>query len=311
MRWRRANRARKPVLSDGRSAPDHNEEYLLYQTLVGTWPHRFAGKEERETYLTRIQDYMTKALHEAKQHMSWTNSNPEYVEAMRTFIARLLAPGARNHFLADLEGFMAPVHLFGALNSVAQTVLKIAAPGVPDFYQGTELWDFSLVDPDNRRPCDFGLRRRLAEGLKMRADQGDWAPLGAELLRDFADGRIKLWTIMRGLNFRHEHDELFQQGEYIPLAGAVQNEQHVCAFARRFERHTVIAVVPRLPYTLMKGEPRAPLGDAWGNAEIALPMGMPQEWWNVFTGEVVRGGPRSLLCRDVFQHFPVVLLSGH
>ena len=145
----------------------------------------------------------------------------------------------------------------------------------------------------------------------MRADQGDWAPLCEELLHDYRDGRIKLWTIMRALNFRHEHAELFQQGEYVPLTGTVQNEQHICAFARRHERQTVIAVVPRFAYTLMKGELRAPLADAWGKAEIALPMGMPHEWWNVFTGEVIPGGPRSLLCRDVFQHFPVALLSGH
>ena len=313
-RWRRMNHPAKCVLSDGVSSPDPNEEYLLYQTLVGTLP--FHLEEERESYTARIQQYMTKALHEAKVNLSWINPNTEYVDAANDFIALLLAPGAArpNRFREELERFTAPVAFFGAMNSLAQTLLKLTSPGVPDLYQGQELFDFSLVDPDNRRPVDFDVRERDLSELALRSADGvrdDAGELLGELLRDYHDGRVKLWTTMRALAFRREHKELFSAGAYRPLYGSGEKAEHLIAFLRTHERDSALVAVPRFSYTLMRGEMRPPLGDVWGEAELALPPGAPQEFENVLTGELVRQTPaRSLLCRELFARFPVALLRG-
>jgi (1->4)-alpha-D-glucan 1-alpha-D-glucosylmutase len=316
-RWRRMNRAKKRVLSDGVSAPDSNEEYLLYQTLVGTFPLH-AAEAEMESYIPRVQQYMSKALHEAKVNLSWINPNPDYVEAVSEFIARLLASGtdARpNRFREELERFTAPVAFFGAINSLAQTLLKLTSPGVPDVYQGQELFDFSLVDPDNRRPVDFTTRHRDLSELEQRAQgrrQGDdLRELCAELMRHFYDGRVKLWTTLRALRFRREHKELFSVGNYRALYATGEKPEHIVAFMREHERHSALIAVPRFAYTLMRGEMQPPLGAAWGAAEIALPAGAPQEFENILTGEVVRqSANRSLLCRELFASLPVALLRG-
>jgi len=169
-KWRRANRSRKRVLSDGRSVPDSNEEYLLYQTLVGAAPFVFASASElaqnetRKQFIASIQQYMCKAVHEAKINLSWVNSNPEYVAALEQFVERILAPGSErlpNHFWEEFLKFLPAVSFFGAINSLAQLLLKLTSPGVPDIYQGNEIWDFTLVDPDNRRPVDFASRAML------------------------------------------------------------------------------------------------------------------------------------------------------
>src|SRR6185312_10632161 len=195
MRARRLNRAKKITISDGRLVPDSNEEYLLYQTLVGVWPWNDA--QPREEIVQRVQDYMTKAVHEAKVNLSWINQDPEYVEALRNFIAAILTERSRaNNFVTLLEDFLAPISSFGAINSLAQTTLKLTSPGNPDVYQGTELWDFSLVDPDNRRPVDFALRRQM---LRQVHEAHDPAALVATLLENYQDGRIKMWISMRAL----------------------------------------------------------------------------------------------------------------
>lgn len=313
MRWRRANRTRKRVLSDGRAVPDHNEEYLLYQTLVGSWPFRFEGGQDEETFIRRIQQYMNKAVHEAKVNLSWVNPNPEYTEALEEFVRRILASGTRrpNVFRRLIEAFLPPVMFFGAINSLAQVLLKITSPGLPDIYQGTELWDFSLVDPDNRRPVDFQLRQRLLNDLRARAQQGRLVELCEELLLQHQDGRIKLWTTMRALHFRREHALLFQTGSYLPLATAGEKEEHVVAFAREHDWQMAVVAVPRYSCTLMNSALQAPLSDVRGQAELQLPPHAPDEFVNVFTGEIVRAGAgRSLLCREVFAHFPVALLGS-
>jgi len=310
-RWRRMNHSAKRALADGVSAPDGNEEYLLYQTLVGTLP--FSLDEEHETYTARIQQFMSKALHEAKVNLSWINPDPEYTGAVSDFIARLLAPGTSarpNRFRGELERFTAPVAFFGAMNSLAQTLLKFTSPGVPDLYQGQELFDFSLVDPDNRRSVDFTTRQRDLSELAQHGAT-DFRELAEELLRNYQDGRPKLWTSMRALAFRREHKELFSTGVYRPLYGAGDKAEHLIAFLRTHERESALVAVPRFTYTLMRGDMRAPLGDAWGGAELALPPGAPQEFENVLTGEPVRQtANRSLLCRELFARFPVALLRG-
>lgn len=318
MRWRRINRARKRTLGDGRVVPDANEEYLLYQTLVGTWPvHSVNGTtstrlvpQERAAYSRRIQAYMTKAVHEAKVNLSWVNQDPEYVEALRNFIERILTPGTEarpNSFLRLMEGFIERVAYFGMINSLAQTLVKLTAPGVPDIYQGQELLDFSVVDPDNRRPVDFRLRRVLLDDLRQRARSPD---LCEDLLRSWPDGRAKLWVTQRALEWRHSHLQLFQSGSYAPVHGTLQNEKNLLGFARIREREMAITLVPRFSYSLVGGELRAPLGDAWGNTEIVLPSeATNQQLRNVLTGESARvSREHTLRCAEVLRQFPVALL---
>ena len=312
LRWRRANRPHRRVLTDGRSVPDANEEYLLYQTLVGVWP--FVSSNGRLQLVERVQDYMTKAAHEAKVNLSWVNPNAEYVDALLGFVERVLSPATRgrpNAFLEQIERFVTAVQLFGAMNSLAQVLLKITAPGIPDVYQGNELWDFSLVDPDNRRPVDFDLRQRILGDLDQKARAGNLVQLCRELLADYQTGAVKLWTTSRALCFRRDHGALFQFGSYVPVYGAIEKQEHLCAFARVHEHEMAIIAAPRLAYTLMHGETRPPIGEAWGAAELALPPQAPADFLNVLTGETVKAtATRSLLCRELFADFPVALLAG-
>jgi (1->4)-alpha-D-glucan 1-alpha-D-glucosylmutase len=310
MRARRLNRHKKITISDGRVVPDGNEEYLLYQTLVGIWPWNSELKDRAEI-VSRVQDYMTKAVHEAKVNLSWINQDPEYVQALRKFISDILSgrPRARN-FVALLEEFSRPIAFFGAINSLAQTTLKLMAPGNPDIYQGTELWDFSLVDPDNRRPVDFALRRKVLS--ELRGNVG-FPALCKELLANYQDGRVKMWVSMRGLEFRREHPELFRSGSYVPLETSSAN-QHLCAFARTFEdeerTQTVIVAVPRFSYALMSGQEQPPIGQIWEDVVLNLPPEAPSDFENIFTGEHVQARDGALLCRDIFSNFPVCVLSG-
>ena len=312
MKWRRVNRKRKVELSDGRTVPDNNEEYLLYQTLVGAWPLRMDTEEQRSEFLRRIQRYMEKAVHEAKVNLSWLNSNPDYVAGMNSFVERILSPARRgktNLFLDSLQRFLPPLMYFGCINSLTQTLLKLTCPGVPDIYQGQEMWNFSLVDPDNRRPVDFGLRVRAAEEFRTRAETGDLLGICQELLRDWRDGRIKLWVTMRTLNFRREHEELFRLGSYLPLEISRGKDEHVVAFARQHAGEMAITAVPRLSYSLMKGKEEPPIGAVWGDSELPLPTEMVgKRLRNVLTDEVIPPGP-SLLCREIFASFPVALLA--
>ncbi|MBV9609826.1 MAG: malto-oligosyltrehalose synthase, partial [Acidobacteria bacterium] len=312
IRWRRMNRARKRILGDGRAVPDPNEEYLLYQTLVGTWPWNHDDDAEREQYVSRIQQYMTKAVHEAKVNLSWINPNPEYVDAVNEFIARILAPsvhGRPNHFIGSMSEFAATVGFFGAINSLAQTVLKIVCPGVPDVYQGTELWDFSLVDPDNRRPVDFGLRRRLLSELTAVASGGG-IELCSELLRNYQDGRIKMWTMTRALSFRSAHPELFHSGSYLPLQATGDRQENVLAFSRSVDGMAMMVAVPRLVFRLCGGQPTW-TPEMWGNTEVPVSLSAGVRLESVFTGEQVDISPRrTVLCRELFSRFPVALLFG-
>ncbi|MGH9564764.1 MAG: malto-oligosyltrehalose synthase, partial [Candidatus Angelobacter sp.] len=207
-KWRKTNRMRKRMLSDGRSVPDLNEEYLLYQTLAGSWPFDLNTPEARADYIQRIQQYISKAAHEAKINLSWINDDPAYVEALQQFIQKILTPGTRtrpNSFLEQLQSFTPVIAFFGAINSLAQRLLMITSPGNPDIYQGMELWDFSLVDPDNRRPVDWA--RRVAGPPA--------APL-VELAADWRDGRVKQALIARALGLRQRLSPQFESGDYRP-----------------------------------------------------------------------------------------------
>jgi (1->4)-alpha-D-glucan 1-alpha-D-glucosylmutase len=204
---------------------------------------------------------------------------------------------------------MPAVMFFGAINSLAQRVLMLTSPGNPDIYQGTELWDFSLVDPDNRRPVDYALRERLLTELDRKAEAGNLPALCAELLENYQDGRIKLWTTMQALRLRRDRRDLFHPGRYRPLPAIGLKHQHVVAFAREQHNHVAIVAVPRLSYTLAGGSLRAPLGELWEVTELPVPPRCAEFLENIFTGEKIRvTQQRTLLCREVFAHFPVALL---
>ena len=219
-RWQRMNARYKRTLEDGRVAPDGNEEYLLYQTIAGTWPWQMQGLDDRKNYLQRMQQYASKALSEAKVNLSWINPDPEYVKAVQGFLEDILIASGRRketRFVESLGSLMPQLKIFGALNSLSQLVLKIASPGVPDFYQGNELWELTLVDPDNRQPVDYDIRNRHLEALdRMLQGQGA-ARVCDELMGTIGDGRIKLWTMWRALALRKNHTQVFERGEYIAL----------------------------------------------------------------------------------------------
>jgi len=308
-RWTKLNARHKRTLEDGRTAPDPNEEYFLYQTLAGAWPWKMSGPEDRQEFLERIQQYMTKALSEAKVNLSWTNPNPAYVDAVHSFVRAILMPDARGRqprFVATLEEILPALRLFGAVNSLAQTVLKIASPGVPDFYQGSEMWDLSLVDPDNRRPVDYGARRAALKELQaMEQDRGA-AAVCRTVLDRIRDGRVKLWTVHRALSLRNRMPEVFRRGEYMPVKATNGHAENVIAFTRGGQ---VLAAVPRLAYTLMGGKARLPLDEAWGQGALMAPEMAGAELENVFTGALTRVDEDGRLpLRAVFAEFPVALL---
>ncbi len=312
MKWRRLNGKHKVQLPDGRAVPDNNEEYLLYQTLVGAWPLHVTGAAERSEFVRRIQQYMEKAVHEAKVNLSWLNTNPDYVAGLNSFVEKILAPshrGKTNLFWESLQRFLPEVMYFGCINSLSQVLLKLTCPGVPDIYQGQEMWNFSLVDPDNRRPVDFDQRMRAAEELRTRAASEDPSEISQELLENYRDGRIKLWVTMCALNFRRDHRDLFQLGSYLPLEVARGREEHVVAFARRHAGEIAITAIPRLSCTLMKGREEPPIGAVWDESELLLPPeAAGRRLRNRFTGETIVAGS-SLLCRKAFARFPLALLS--
>ena len=300
----------------GQPAPGRNDEYLLYQTLVGAWPEGPLTAKELAAFRERIGSYMDKASKEAKVHTSWINPNEQYDAAVQSFVQHLLAEG-ENPFLESFLPFQRRVAYYGRLNSLAQVLLKLTSPGVPDFYQGTELWDHSLVDPDNRRPVDYKLRRSLLGQLRERiaAEGEDLTDLARELLGSSADGRIKLYLTFRSLGFRQEHSRLFADGAYVPLAGEGDRREHVCAFARTLEGEEALVAVPRLVVGLTEKMEKLPLGaEVWKDTELVLPADRAgARYRNLFTGEVVsaeeKGGMAAVSLAAVFTSFPVALLE--
>ncbi|MCF8198767.1 MAG: malto-oligosyltrehalose synthase [Sulfuritalea sp.] len=309
-RWSRINRGRKRQI-DGVDAPSRNDEYLLYQTLIGTWPLEMPDETALAAYCERIEAYMIKALREAKVHSSWIKPNDEYEAAMSGFVQALLAPGEKNLFLADLVPIVQPITRHGLLNSLAQTLIKLTSPGVPDIYRGCELWQFNLVDPDNRRPVDFDRRHALLAEVKALVDApcDQWPQRLQPLLENLNDGRIKLYTIWQSLSLRQKFPELFRDGSYLPLNTSGAKASHVCAFARNNGHQSLIAVVPRLPARLLGDHGILPLGaDIWRDTVIELPNELSTTAWrNVLTGEGY-AATGKLEMGQLLACFPVALL---
>ena len=315
-RWSRINRKLRQS-PRGQPVPDRNDEYLLYQTLAGAWPLELLYGGDREAYAeftARIQAYMEKAIREAKLHTSWINPNAAYEEGLRGFIAGMLADPDRNPFVQDAVPFIRALSSYGMYNSLSQTLVKLTCPGVPDTYQGTELWDFSLVDPDNRRPVDFGLRSRMLDALIRRLGKanGDTSGLARELLRHSRDGRIKMFITHCALVFRRQNSYLFAEGSaYMPLEATGSRAENVVSFLRRTENDACIVVAPRFVTRLTKqGKP--PIGDVWGDTVVVLRGEVPgQRYRDVYTGAILtaneRDGAAVLQLADMLRVLPVLL----
>ena len=302
-RWAQLNRSKKGQV-EGTHGPGRNDEYLFYQTLVGAWPLDLDTPDgpALTAYADRLVAYMTKAMREAKRHTSWAYPNADYESAVEIFVRAVLNPERSKAFVSDVLRFQSRLAVIGAVNGLAQTLLKLTVPGVPDIYQGCEFWDLSLVDPDNRRPVDFEDR-----AASLAADPH--APLSA-LLPEWRNGRAKQHLMARVLRFRRDNPVLFDHGDYIPLDVSGSQSDRVVAFARRLGEEWAIIVAPHLPLALL-GDEEIPLPQAaaWGGTSIAMAdLASSGRWRNIFTGAQVDSAS-SQRVGDLLHAFPVCLLT--
>ncbi len=304
-RWRTLNRRLKTDVG-GRTAPDANEEYLIYQTVVGAWP--FDASDEA-AFTERLTAYIRKALREAKVNTSWLTPDDAYEQAVIAFIERMLDP--KRPFVPTMRAFQRRVAELGMVNSLSQVLIKCTAPGVPDFYQGSEFWDLSLVDPDNRRPVDYALR-----ATRLGALQAPSPDAALALVASRHDGRIKMYAIARALAVRGAWRATFDRGGYVPLDTTGPRAESLFAFARRHDTGTVLTCVPRLVAGLEGAGTTPPLGaGCWADTMVRLPSelaGCIVE--HAFTGVTLQAGVSAqghveLAAADLFAHFPVALLT--
>lgn len=308
--WSSLTRVHRTEMPDGPS-PSLNDEYLFYQTVVGAWPMggTLTGKALEE-FRGRIREYMLKAIKEAKSRTSWTNPDKDYEEGMARYVDACLEEGKSRAFLSDVEAFVRRIERAGQHNALGQTLMKLASPGVVDTYQGCELWDLSLVDPDNRRPVDYTLRERLLGQLDAQAKK-DRAGLCTQLTKDMEDGRIKLFVLSEGLRLRQRHPELFRQGGYQALTLSGPRADGAVAFAREQGQSVLIAVAPRYTLSALEG---GGLAAAHEETSLELPAAYASMTFrDVFTGQQVRPGRQGegaiLPLAPLLTGFPLVLLE--
>jgi len=300
-RWRTVNRRWKRRVHDA-EAPDADEEYLLYQTLLGTWPVEQSGAANKNVsadYIARIQAYMAKALNEAKLNTSWIQPNEAWLAAMHDFVAQILGPTAKNKFLPIFFPVVEEISRIGAINSLSQTLLKIASPGVPDIYQGNEIWNFTLVDPDNRRPVDYKRRREMLAALAKVNPE--------ELLSNWPDGRIKMFLTQRLLRFRNEYVDLFRRGNYLPIKASGAFADCCVSFARELDRQWIVVIAPRLSSRI--GFP--PIGERWKDTVVDLPESLAvANVRELFTGRAVHFDGRRLSIAEALSTLPFAVITN-
>jgi (1->4)-alpha-D-glucan 1-alpha-D-glucosylmutase len=304
--WRDLNASHKRSLK-GQPVPDANEEYFIYQTLLGAWP---LEEQDLPTFRERLQAYFIKALREAKVHSRWIEPREEYEQAVLAFVAAILTESLSSDFLKDFLNFQREIAYYGALNSLSQLLLKITVPGVPDFYQGTELWDFSLVDPDNRRPVDFAKRQQYLAALQQQEAQAGGTALIRQLCDSWPDGRLKLFLTYKALHVRQKYAEVFAAGDYHPLPVTGPRQDHVVAFARTWQDQSFVVAVGRF-FAGLVPPGQLPVGAAvWQDTQLTLPA------------EALWGGREELIGRDfrhcqrlplaeLFASLPVALVHLH
>lgn len=308
--WARRNRRLKHRVG-GRLAPDGNDEYLLYQTLVGAWPLDVPVQRALPEFTDRVIAYMMKALREGKVHTSWISPNEPYEQATQDFARQLLQPDDGNEFLGALASFAGEVARAGALNSLAVLALKLTCPGMPDTYQGTDMWDLSLVDPDNRRPVDFECRQRLLKELNV--SDAPEPELVESVLANWQDGRVKLFATARLLAFRRDHERLIAGGSYQPLRLGGANHRRAVGFARRSGREWMLTLVPRLAAGMLPQGPSLWAAPDWGDGGVLLPAGAPHRWRDALTGREVHGRTtrsNEVLLGQALDAFPIAVLHG-
>lgn len=301
-RWSKANAGLLQKVGE-EMVPDLNEQVHFYQTLLGVWP---LDESEMKGVADRVKQYAEKALREAKVHTSWLEPKAEYEDALKSWIDAILSPELKA-FMTDFLRFQKKIAYYGFFNALSQVVLKAAAPGVPDFYQGMELWNFSMVDPDNRRPVDFETRDRILQKLE-REKLG--IPLSTKLLSRWRDGRIKMFVTWKVLELRRRWPDLFRRGDYVPLVAEGKRQNNICAFARRDGARSIIVVVPRMLSEMISTR-EFPLGDVWEKGRLLLPDDSGAAVFrNIFTEERVEAAGGSLRLQDVFASFPVAVLES-
>lgn len=298
-KWRAANRRFKKQINE-MEAPDAGEEYLLYQTLLGIWPVNVEGSAAStvdKEFVGRVEAYMAKALKEAKLNTSWIQPNENWDNAVREFVAQILESGPRNKFLPAFLPLAEEIARLGAINSLAQITIKFTAPGVPDVYQGTELWDDSLVDPDNRRPIDYGRRQEMLKQVEHASS--------AELMQCWADGRIKLCLTQRLLHLRRDERELFQAGNYEPVRFDGAFADCAIGFVRRHGERAIVVIVPRLSSRV--GFP--PVGERWQDTHAILPSGL-SDARDIFGDREVRIENLRLKLSEAMSQLPFAVLTN-
>jgi (1->4)-alpha-D-glucan 1-alpha-D-glucosylmutase len=300
--WSEINKSHKKTVKR-LTIPDRNDEYLFYQTLVGAFP---CFDYERPTCTDRVKDYLLKAIREAKVYTAWLRQNDTYENGFMDFVTAVLNPSPDNPFLKEFIPFQKRIAEYGIFNSLSQTLLKITSPGIPDIYQGTELWDLSLVDPDNRRPVDFETRQSFLKTIKEQAKK-DILKLIDDLLETRHDARIKLFLIVQILKARTENLNLFNEGDYVPLEVSGKFKEHIIAFARSHENKMIVTIAPRF-FTRLIQPGEYPISQkVWEDTSVKLPAKAPSAWKNAITEQSIQADG-TLLMGETLKHFPVALL---
>ncbi len=301
--WADINGEKKPKIQ-GKPVPDRNDEYFLYQTLIGAFP--FSDHEFSE-FVDRVKAYVIKAVREAKVHTAWLQPDSDYENGYLAFVESILATPETNPFLQAFKPFQHQVAEYGMLNSLSQVLLRNTAPGVPDLYQGNEFWDLSLVDPDNRRPVQYDHRINALNYIQEQCSRHQILALIEELFATATDGRIKLFLTYQLLQVRKTSQALFQQGDYLPLEVSGKLKDHVIAFGRQLDRQMAIAIAPRFFVPLVQPGER-PLGEAiWQDTRLRLAPSSPTNWMNAITAQPLQSDSQ-IAVSAALQHFPVALL---
>jgi len=301
-RWRRLNREHVRRVRGHDGVPDPSFELHLYQSMVGVWP---LDPSDRADLVQRVQEYAIKAARESKVHTSWIAQDGPYERAVRGWVRAVLGSP---RFRGDLESLVERIAAAGAVNSLGAIALRATAPGVPDVYQGTELWSFSLVDPDNRRPVDFGERIGALDAIDQLERELGRRDLSKAIAASWRDGRVKMHVLRTLLQLRRDREELFSAGAYVPLEVTGRHRANVVAFARRKGRRWSVTVVPRLAAGFARGD-RFPTGArAWPATLVRLPSGAPQRWTNVLTSEPVEADGSAVRVAHTFATLPLAVL---